>query len=239
VRIDDPELVRREYETERTLVVRNRVFRGLVDGVDAEQIVLDAVAEIRPVHVLEVGCGTGELAARMKTELACTVTALDLSPRMVELTRARGVEAQVGDVQELPFRDGQFDVAVAAWMLYHVPDLDRGLLELRRVVRPGGRLVAATFGRDNLQELRDVLGDDGAAPNSFRTEEAEEPLRRHFDLVERRDAPGWIRFPDHHAVREYVAASIKRRHLVDRVPEFDGPLLARSSQAVFAADRAR
>ena len=46
------------------------------------------------------------------------------------------------DVQALPFADGAFDVAVAAWMLYHVPDLDRALAELARVLRPGGRLVA-------------------------------------------------------------------------------------------------
>ena len=50
---------------------------------------------------------------------------------MVELARARGVDARVGDVQELPFADGAFDCVVAAWMLYHVPDLDRGARRAR------------------------------------------------------------------------------------------------------------
>src|SRR5439155_14259825 len=132
---------------------------------------------------------------------------------MVELARGRGVDARVADVQQLPFGDAEFDVAVAAWMLYHVPDLDRGLAELRRVLRDGGRLVSATFGEDNLEELWDLLGDRGTRPHSFTSERASERLGRHFERVECRDAGGIVRFPDHHAVREYVAASIRRSHL--------------------------
>ena len=58
--------------------------------------------------------------------------------------RGRGVDARVGDVQALPFEDASFDTVVAAWMLYHVPDLDRGLAEIARVLCPGGQLVAVT-----------------------------------------------------------------------------------------------
>ena len=88
--------------------------------------------DVAPQSVLEVGCGEGELAERVQRELGAEVVALDQSERMVELTRRRGVDARVGDVQDLPFPDECFDVAVAAWMLYHVPDLDRGLGELAR-----------------------------------------------------------------------------------------------------------
>ena len=72
----------------------------------------------------------------------------------MELTAARGVEARVADVQDLPFADDSFDVVAAMWMLYHVPDLDRGLAEVRRVLRPGGRLVAVTNGDGHTAELR-------------------------------------------------------------------------------------
>src|SRR5436190_4598833 len=144
MKIDDPELVRREYETERPLAIRNRVFREFVRGTDPESVVVAAVAEATPGRVLEVGCGTGELAARVSAELGCEVVAIDLSPRMVQLARERGLDARIGDVQELAFADGEFDAVIAAWMLYHVPDLDRGLSEIQRVLRPVGRLVAAT-----------------------------------------------------------------------------------------------
>ena len=49
---------------------------------------------------------------------------------MVELTKARGVDVHLADVQSLPFADGEFDCVAANWVLYHVPDLDRGLSEL-------------------------------------------------------------------------------------------------------------
>jgi SAM-dependent methyltransferase len=153
---------------------------------------------------------------------------------MVELTRARGVEAIVGDVQELPFRDGVFDCALAAWMLYHVPDLDQALRELRRVLRPDGRLVAVTNSERSLAELWDLIG---YVPRySFGAENAEWPLLRHFTLVERRDVRGTLTFPDREAVRGYVAASIMAAHLIDRLPHFEGPLYASRHVVVFVCE---
>ena len=77
---------------------------------------------------------------------------------MVELTRARGIEAVVGDVRNLPFAAGSFDSALAAWMLFHVEEVDAALSELARVLRPGGRLVVVTNGERSMYELRDALG---------------------------------------------------------------------------------
>ena len=90
--------------------------------------------------------GMGELAERVQKELGAQVVAVDISPRMVELTRARGIDVHLADVQSLPFADGEFDCVAANWVLYHVPDLDRGLSELERVIGRGGRLIAATLG---------------------------------------------------------------------------------------------
>jgi SAM-dependent methyltransferase len=236
VRIDDPELVRHEYETERALAIRNRVFRDFARGTDPESVVVAAVAETMPRRVLEVGCGTGELAARISDQLGCEVITVDLSPRMVELARDRGVDARVGDVQKLGFANGDFDVVVAAWMLYHVPDLDLGLSQIKRVLRPGGRLVAATYGEDNLRELWALLGDTRTRPHSFTTERAAGRLQAHFERVDVRDASGEVCFPNSDAVREYVGASIRRSHLADLVPDFSGPFFAHTSQAVLVAE---
>ena len=117
----------------------------------------------------------------MQRELGAEVTFVDLSPRMVELARARGVDAQEGDVQGLPFADGSFDTVVAAWMLYHVPDLDAGLAEIARVLVPGGALIAVTNSVDHIAELRELLAyPPGAFELSFNSENGEEHLRRHF-----------------------------------------------------------
>jgi len=237
MRFDDPELVRREYATEAGLVARASVYQG-VAGPDAREVALAAVREAAPTRVLEVGCGWGEFAARIAEELGAEVVAIDQSPRMVELARERDVDARVGDVQELPFGDGEFDCAVANWMLYHVPDLDRGLSELARVLRTGGRLVAATNSLDHLGELWTLGGRDRRdEPVRFFSETAEEPLRCHFASIERRDVVSSVTFPDSDAVRGYVASSVVHKHLADSVPELPGPLVATRHNTIFVADK--
>ena len=188
--------------------------------------------------MLEVGCGRGELAERIALEVGAEVVAVDQSERMVELARERGVDARVGDVQELAFDDRSFDCAVAAWMLYHVPDLDRGLAELARVLRPGGRLVAVTNGPDNLPELWGLLGPRAARAHPFNAENGGDLLSRHFARVERRDARGTVTFADWAAARRYVANSFSRRELTDELPRFDGPLVCSRLTVVFVAETA-
>jgi SAM-dependent methyltransferase len=237
VRLNDPEVVRREYADESAFLTRRAIWDH-ADGPDPRELAYAAVAEVAPRNVLEVGCGPGDFAQRLTVELGCDVAAIDLSARMVELTRARGVDARVGDVQELPFADGKFDCAVANWMLYHVPDLDRALTELARVLRRGGRLVAATNSERNLEGLWALFGADAERDHSFTRENGKRALRRVFAHVGRRDADGSFTFQDHEAARTYVAASATRAHLAERLPALDVPFVVRRAASVFVADKA-
>lgn len=231
MRPHDPHLVATQYATEAPLESRRSIY-ATAEGPDPREVAFAAVTEAAPRRVLEVGGGPGELAARIGEELGAEVVMVDLSPRMVELARARGVNAQVGDVQDLPFGDGEFDCAVAAWMLYHAPVLDRALAELARVLRPGGRLVAVTNGRDHLLELRELAGSR-AWERRFRREEAAEALERHFARVERRDTDGSVAVePD--GVRRYIE-SLGGGPAPSDLP--DGPIRARTACAIFVAEK--
>ena len=238
MKLNDPGVVEEEYASERGLEGRRAAYRFAI-GPNAPQMAFDAVAEVAPDRVLEVGCGPGELAARIQGELHANVVAVDISPRMVELACGRGVDARVGNVLKLPFAAGEFDCAVAAWMLYHVPDPDRALAELARVLRSGGRLVAVTNAPDHLRELRVLLGlptDRAAFP--FSGANGEELLRRHFDRVEVRDAAGAIRFPNRDEVVAYVEAARTLFATGAEVPRFDGEFVVRSHPVVFVAHTA-
>jgi len=235
-RLNDPELVKREYATEAGLAARKAAYAN-AEGPDARQLVFEAIAAAQPSRYLEVGCGEGELAARVLHELGCEVIAIDQSERMVELTRGRGVDARVGDVQDLPFADGEFDCAVAAWMLYHVPDVGRALDELARALRPGGRLVAVTNYSDHLKELRELVGRPRLAGWAFAGEHAEEVLRPRFASVKRIDAAGTVTFADREAVLAYVGPSVGLFGGDPDVPELAEPLVARRRSVVFVADR--
>jgi SAM-dependent methyltransferase len=143
VKLDDPAVVQRDYATETRLLGRRSIYEAS-EGPSALDVLWDAICEARPRDVLEVGPGPGELSERIAAELDASVTAVDISPRMVELTRARGIDARLGDVQSLEFGDESFDLVVAAWVLFHPSDLDRALSEIVRVLRREGRLIAAT-----------------------------------------------------------------------------------------------
>src|SRR5205085_5288868 len=197
--LDDPQLVREEYADEHGLAARMAAQDATATGPDPYDLVFDAVKNADPQLVLEVGCGRGELAERMTRELDARVVGVDQSERMVELTNKRGVEAIVGDVCDLPFRDGIFDCAVAAWMLYHAEDLDLALRELRRVIRSEGRVVAATSSERNLGELWELVGEVGPPAGGFSAENAEWSLLRNFTIVQRRDVRGTVTFADREA----------------------------------------
>ena len=231
--LDDPRVVREQYADETRLATRKRAHEH-GEGPDAREVVFAAVRDARPSRILEVGCGEGELAERMSRELQAEVVAVDQSERMVELARGRQVDARVGDAQSLDFDDETFDCAVAAWMLFHVEDLDRALGELARILRPGGRLVAATNGRDHLRELHELAG---AAPfeSRFNSNNAERALQKHFRSVDRIDARGWITFPDRRAAQDYIDSAISLSgHLV---PAVDGPIRARRTPSIFVAEK--
>jgi ubiquinone/menaquinone biosynthesis C-methylase UbiE len=233
VKLDDPAHVRQEYATDAGLAGRIAGYR-FAEGPDAREVTFEAVAEAEPHRLLEVGCGQGWLSERLQRELCCEVVAVDQSEHMVELTRARGIRAQVGDAQDLRFADAEFDCAVAAWMLYHVPDVDRALAELERVLRPGGRLVAVTNSREHLREFAELLGVE-RVEYSFSAENGEEQLRRHFSATEPREAYGWLAFPNRDEAQKYLDHAIVWAGR--QLPQFEGPLRVRRAPVVFVAEK--
>ena len=234
--IHDPEVVRREYATEVGLAARKAAYAN-ADGPDAPEIVFQKVAAARPRRFLEVGCGQGELAERVQREVRADVVAIDQSERMVELTRARGVDARVGDVQQLEFPDASFDCAVAAWMLYHVADVERALDELARVLEPGGTLVAVTNYGDHLAEMREYLRAPVAAFTTFRGEGAPALLRARFCDVEELDCSGTVTFPDRAAVLEYAQPAAALFGMELDPPELDEALVVRRRPVIFVATK--
>ena len=231
--MDDAESVRAQYATEEKLETRRAVWHPTADGRDPVELAAAVIRASGPRRVLEVGCGTGAFAERLTDELPhAEVVATDQSPRFAELTAARGVAARVADVQELPFPDDAFDVVAALWMLYHVPDLDRGLAEIRRVLRPGGRFVAVTNGNEHTADLRREAGGEPLV-TQFSSENGEEALLRHFDQVHREDLATRAIFPDHAAAAAYLAT------LQDgfdwRLPAFEGPREYAGHVTVFVA----
>lgn len=143
----DPDGVRDMFD--RITPVYDLMNRVMTLGLDRRWRRLAAAAAVRPGDcVLDACCGTGDLAL---ADLAAggAVTGLDFSPRMLERARAKSaaVEWVRGDALALPFADGAFDAATIGFGVRNLSDLERGLCELRRVLRPGGRLACLEITR--------------------------------------------------------------------------------------------
>ena len=98
---------------------------------------------------LDACTGTGDLAIALVQGGAHDVVGSDFAPEMVERARSKapGVRFLVADTTRLPFADGEFDVATVGFGVRNLEDLDAGLRDLCRVLRPGGRLAVLEFSR--------------------------------------------------------------------------------------------
>jgi ubiquinone/menaquinone biosynthesis C-methylase UbiE len=109
-----------------------------------EPVVRALLDRVPPGRALDAACGTGRHTAHLAAR-GHRVAGVDATPAMLEKARARvpSADLRVGDLAQLPFEDGAFDVAVCALALSHLPDLVPAVVELARVLRPGGALVVS------------------------------------------------------------------------------------------------
>lgn len=157
--------------------------------------------------ILEVGCGNGNLWASNLDRVppAWRLTLTDFSEGMVAKARERlGDRASyaVADVQDLPFADSSFDLVVANHMLFHVPDRERALREIARVLRPGGAIVATTNGIEHLRELRHAGADQWS--RTFGLENGPEQLEQAFTGVEVEHFPDALEVTEVQPLLEFI-----------------------------------
>jgi len=141
----------------------NRLMSFGVDGRWRKKTVRALNLGDGAARVLDVATGTGDLAlAIAKTHAEARVVGVDPSIGMIEIGRRKAadrglgdrVTLVLGDARELTFDDGTFDAACIAFGIRNVPDRARGVAEMRRVVRPGGRVCVLELG----EPRRGVLG---------------------------------------------------------------------------------
>jgi demethylmenaquinone methyltransferase/2-methoxy-6-polyprenyl-1,4-benzoquinol methylase len=142
-----PDGVRAMFD--RIAPVYDAMNRAITLGLDQRWRRLAATSAVQPGdRVLDAACGTGDLALAA-LDAGGVVTGLDFSERMLERARRKSdaIEWVRGDVLALPFEDASFDSSTIGFGIRNVDDLDAGLRELGRVLRPGGRLAVLEITR--------------------------------------------------------------------------------------------
>jgi SAM-dependent methyltransferase len=171
--------------------------------------------------VADIGCGNGLDLRQLVPEGRCRYAiGLDLSPGMLhtlEPLRGTGRLTLIqGDAQQLPLNAGSVDVGLAMHMLYHVPDIRAAIRELRRIVRPGGTVLASTNSAGTLAEVHNLL--DAAVSGllgrpvrampeiGFTTENGTALLEGAFSDVTLHARDTVLAFPDAQPVADYLAS---------------------------------
>jgi SAM-dependent methyltransferase len=202
-------LVGQAYATPAPLEARRAIYRWQQPARDLPEIALSLLQGVTG-PVVDVGCGPGHYWRRIAGERpGPRVIGLDLSPGM----RPHAV----ADAQHLPLPDGVAGAALAMHMLYHVPDIDRAIGELARVLRGDGIAIVATNGAGHLHQFGRLFADavravrqgaDSPVPppqgGRFRLENATAMLRRHFAAAEPMVWQAEIRIPEAGPVVGYL-----------------------------------
>lgn len=126
----------------------NRVISFGID-IKWRKRIVQQLAKRSPKTILDIATGTGDLAIALTGTGAEKIVGLDLSPGMLEVGRAKvaeknlggTIEMVLGDGEALPYGEGSFDAVTVAFGVRNFEDLEKGLSEIHRVLRPGGQLL--------------------------------------------------------------------------------------------------
>lgn len=198
---NDETTVREQYSTSDKLNTRISIHQkystnkqGFGNWIFSNYVIKEGMS------VLELGCGTGEMWLGKEDIInRCSELILsDLSEGMILaakeklkcVDKAGKIEYKIVDIQEIPFSDKKFDVVIANMMLYHVPDLLKGLKEVHRVLKENGTFYCATYGENGICEHVELMFDEfpisSAYNYNFTLQNGADTLKKYFPVVEKR-----------------------------------------------------
>lgn len=208
------------------------------------------IADVEPgQRVLDVACGTGVLTRAVADRLAGSgsVVGLDLNPAMLDVAaRVRpDIAWRQGDVASMPFEDGQFDVVLCQSALFFFPDVPGAVLEMARVLRPGGTLAVQTYAsladQPGFSELERIVARYAPADalhliETYWSQGDLEALDSTFaaaglDVVETRSKLGTA---DYGTVQNLVDTEVRGTPLAERLTDEQIAAISRDAQDVLA-----
>lgn len=186
--------------------------------------------------ILELGCGSGALWSRNICRLPqVKIMLTDISSGMIKdvnknLGSDKHFKYRVMDAHYIDADDGTYDEVVANHLLFYLEDLDKVLKEIKRVLKPGGRLVCSTYGREHMKEINELVRDFDnrivlSADNLydiFGKENGEKILKKRFAEVEWRQYEDYLTVDSADALVSYILSchGNQNMYIVDRYKDF-------------------
>lgn len=215
-KINDSSVVKQQYKNATNLNTRITIHSkystnkmGFGNWIISKYEIKDGM------RILELGCGTGDMW-KEHMELLENVSGIvlsDFSSGMLQtakelLGEKKYITYEVIDIQNIPYASDSFDIVIANMMLYHVPDLNKGLAEVRRVLKQDGSFYCATYGENGIVEyVSNLLKDyhvEGKLNKNFTLQNGKEILSKHFQSVVRYDYEDALEVTDVDDMVDYI-----------------------------------
>lgn len=141
----------------------NRVLSGGIDQQWRRKVIKEVLAD-KPARILDIATGTADLALLAAGKSDSKIVGVDISEEMLDVGRqkiaqrnlAEQIVLQSGDAEKLPFSDRQFDAAMVSFGVRNFEDLDAGLFQIHRILKPGGKLVVLEFSRPSAFPIKQL-----------------------------------------------------------------------------------
>lgn len=195
--INDTSIVKQQYSTANNLNTRISIHEKYsTNKMGFGNWIISNYKIDNGMKLLELGCGTGDMWMNKDSLInSCSkIVISDFSEGMLSTAKSNignynNIEYKVIDIQEIPFENDEFDIVIANMMLYHVPNIEKGLSEVRRVLKNNGIFYCATYGEHGIIEyLSQILSSYGVENNinkNFTLQNGKEILSKEFSNIQK------------------------------------------------------
>lgn len=222
--------IKEQYNSDKNLNLRSNLHSYNVNKIDRDVWCFENMKFCKNDKVLELGCGNGKLwlKNKEKIETDLNITLSDFSKSMIKSAKNNLKEINMDfqykeiNAEKIPYKDETFDVIIAEHMIYFVSNIEKALEEIKRVLKPNGKVYITTNSKNTMNELNELC--EKFAPNSglsnnglserFNLEEGEKLLKKYFNNVSLNVLEGKIILSESEPLVSYKASTIQGKSIL-------------------------
>ncbi len=170
-------------------------------------------------RVLELGCGTGQLWLEnfRNVPSTCSIVLSDFSKKMLNKAKENLKPLnlpkifEIINAEKIPYANQIFDVVIGCHMLYHVPNIEKALIEIKRVLKPRGKFISTTISQHHIRELKHFLSEFGLYSeerlklfSEFRNETGRDVLKPFFAEISFNEYTNHVKITDVVPLMKYI-----------------------------------
>lgn len=217
--------IKEQYKSDKNLNLRSNLHSYNINKVDWDKWCFNQMNFPKNTRILELGCGIGKLWNKNKDKIRkdLNIVLSDFSNSMLKIAKDKLKEIDYEfaykkiNAEEIPYEDESFDIVIAQHMIYFVPNIEKALAEIKRILSPGGMLYVTANSCESMAELNELtekfapnLGlDSNGFSNRFNLENGRVILEKYFSEIDIEILDGKIIIDDAKPVVSYKASTIQ------------------------------